>query len=485
MDIMFPYQQRVLKDIAPDAYVRAIFLHYGAGKSWIALEHAIGKHDPTYSQRLIAIIFCKKRNIPTWRTEILKRCPRFNESTLAPKIIEGKPPWGLPFTYDRPTFLLISHHNIYTWEKEIATVIGQSNPRTLILDESTAIKNPKTKRTLAALRLARIHEDNPIIEQLGGTRLILTGNPKPEGEHEIWSQIQFAYGSLNPFGDTYYRFLHRWFTKTDFAWALNLETRDLFYRTLRQCSAELTDTELRDFIEAVGIRNERYCIEYYDESHEQRTLLNKLYDTWSLPDGAGGEQEFEYTMQIQQKAQQIASGFYYSNDGKAMYLKQNPKLQLLVQVVGQLLTEIPHRKIIVWHHYKAELPGLVSQLEYQGVVVGPVEEALLEFQENSHTHILVMPVTISQGFNELKHADTNIFYSNVYSQESRNQAESRIKRLGSTHSVATHIDLCSPRMADIEIVTALQSKSLSPARMKTIVNQYCKDRKEGYVKSPH
>lgn len=479
VDKMFAYQERVYEDTAPDAYVRALFLHYGAGKSWIALEHAWCKVDPKYSQRLIAIIFCKKRNIPTWRTEILKRMPRTgNWPDVTPCIMESKPPWRPPTTYDRPTFLLIPHHSIATWEVEIGTVINTSNTLTLIMDESTAIKNPQTKRTKAALRLAQRHEDNTIINELLRTRLILTGNPKPEGEHEIWSQFQFAYGSLNPFGATYYQFLYRWFTKTDFAWALNLEKREQFYRTIRSCGAELTDNEIKDFIETVGVRTERYCIEYYKESREQRKLLNKLYDEWALPDGCGGEEEYEYTMQIQQKAQQISSGFYYKDSGNAHELKQNPKLCLLIQLIDQLLNENKERKIIVWHHYRAEVTNIMSRLGHVGVLLGPDESSLTEFQINPNAHVIVMPITVSQGFNELKQADINIFYSNVYSQETRNQAEARIKRIGSQHSIVTHIDLCSPRMADIEIVTALQGKSLSPARMKVIVNQYCESRKK-------
>ena len=82
-----------------------------------------------------------------------------------------------------------------------------------------------------------------------------------------------------------------------------------------------------------------------------------------------------------------------------------------------------------------------------------------------------MPAQTSQGFNELVLADTNIFFSNVYSSELRDQAEKRINRLGQTNKVIQHIDLCSPRQEDIEIVTALQTKDLTLARLNTIVRR--------------
>ena len=86
--------------------------------------------------------------------------------------------------------------------------------------------------------------------------------------------------------------------------------------------------------------------------------------------------------------------------------------------------------------------------------------------------VITMPINMSQGLNELVAADTNIFYSNSYSQETRSQAQARSNRLGQTSDFINHIDLCSPDMIDYEIVTALQGKNLTSARLDTIVNKY-------------
>src|SRR5690606_38015207 len=90
---------------------------------------------------------------------------------------------------------------------------------------------------------------------------------------------------------------------------------------------------------------------------------------------------------------------------------------------------------------------------------------------------IIMPITVSQGFNELVGADVAVYFSNVYSQELRNQAEHRIDRLGQKFPTITHVDLCGDHMGDAEVITALQCKNFSPERANAIVNKYAKPRR--------
>ena len=197
-------------------------------------------------------------------------------------------------------------------------------------------------------------------------------------------------------------------------------------------------------------------------------------------------QEYNYILQVMQKAQQIASGFYYTRELRTTPtdLRHNPKLDLLVELITELLGEDPNRQIIIWRAYRHE-DNLISDrliLHNLSHVIGPDRHALgcfaplLTHSLTAPPSIIIMPIQTSEGFNELIGADTNIFYSNSYSQNSRAQAEARINRQGQASSIVTHIDLCTPGGADEAIVIALQSKQLTKERLTTIV----RDRHNAY-----
>jgi hypothetical protein len=182
--------------------------------------------------------------------------------------------------------------------------------------------------------------------------------------------------------------------------------------------------------------------------------------------------EYAYTMSLMTKARQISGGFYYAPDGVPIYLPKNPKRDLLVEVVQQLLEEDSARQIIVWHAFRVEKDIIWQALAHAGISTcsGPSTEALKTFVNRDAT-VITMPCSVSEGFNELVGADVNIFYSNNYSIDLREQAEARIARPGQVNPIVTHIDLCSPRQVDVDIVAALQNKSLTPERLDTIVRR--------------
>jgi hypothetical protein len=479
MSEMFGYQRRSGERITPRR--TGLFLPYGSGKSWLALEYAYMKWVMTegYYPRCVAVVFCKKRNLLTWKREIAKRY-----SEVGAVVIESAV--GLQDALmnserlPRPTFLLFPWTKVAHAEAQLHTFMHRFRPAAIIGDESTSIKNPRAQTTAAALRITA--------SAPSCVRLLLTGNPKPESEREMWSQYQFAYAPHNPLGQTYYQFLNTWFVKTDYDWALSLNRRDEFYKVVRDHCIELRGEDLEEFLTVRGIEKIQYTIEYFEESAQQRRLTDYLWENWALPSKpnlrltAKSTQdsliEYDNTMALTMKAQQIAGGFYYDEDGTPQYLRSSNKLPVLMEVLRQLLDENPTRRIIVWYAFRAERELIGCELERSNLrfVYGPDDESLLAFAKPvfgfETPNIILMPYGITQGFNELSTADTDIFYSQRYSQELRDQAEARIDRMGQLSSTTTHIDICSPRMQDAEIITALQCKSLTQSRLNTIVNRY-------------
>jgi hypothetical protein len=496
--VLKEYQHRKSKGISPISSF--LELPYGSGKSIIALDYAAQRH--TFSNEgLIATILCMPRNILTWQVQIKRECPDW-EIIIGEKglrdLLDYRGEGDSPY----PAVLLFPHHRIAPCFEQLRRLITQFDPPgTWIFDESTKIKNPKTQITQAAHALRLAAEGSPRF-------LALTGRACPEGWHEIWGQFQWCYGSANPLGETYYKFLNRWFIKHDYGYALDLMKQDAFFTLLDKHRVTFTTKDKEDFFVAKGIKDRRYVMEMYEETPEQRKILDHLYTHWELPlDDAvddepfsGKAEEYSHAMALAAKAQQIASGFYYTggkrtsitgqhdaegvghiktSEREVNFLKWNPKLDALISVLRQLIEENPSRGIVVWHRYTAERDFISATLNMSGIrcVIGPDPEALIQFAcqdgvVESSPSVILMPCGVSQGFNELVRADTDIYFSNLYSAELRDQAEARIDRLGQKHTTITHIDMCSTRLADMEIVTALQSKTLTPERLNTIVRKH-------------
>jgi len=152
IDTMYPFQLRVQSKMLPGR--RCLFLRYGSGKTWIALNYVDHMRQPgDHRRRLTAIIFCRKRNILTWKLEIHKRRRKpwiWSDIDGMTDLLEA------PFNFEphSHSYFLFPHHRIRTHIHELMKIIASLHPRALIMDESTVIKNPKTQVTKAALTVS-------------------------------------------------------------------------------------------------------------------------------------------------------------------------------------------------------------------------------------------------------------------------------------------------------------------------------------------
>jgi hypothetical protein len=444
-DQLKPYQDTLSKRVRRDRSL--ISLRYGAGKTWVALI-AIQRLISTLGDRdygCAALWFTKNRLAGTAVDEILKR------SSYLPEKWEDMD--GPPQPY---SIVVIPHTWIRTRTKEIKQLILHHKPACVTFDESTKIKSPSTKISTELHKLAGVHQT----AVPKGLRLCLTGNPCPEGPHEFWSQFQFLYTYGNPLGNTYYRFLKKWFIQLDHDRVLNALTRKRFWETVKKHTLYMNKAEWAEYKREYGLEK-NYVTLTYTPSAEQIKLMKQLQNEWSLPTGDGGDEEwYDYSLTVGAKALQISNGFYYSEEREVVYLKSSPKADLLCGTLEDLLNEAS-RQVIVWFHYDADRRMLIQKMqrfiEY-GIAIGPSEEELHRF-ERGEARIILMPVTVSEGFNELVVADTQIFFTNTYSQEMRDQAEHRIDRLSQQSPTVTYIDLVGEGMRDDEMRIAVAAKN--------------------------
>lgn len=477
---MAEYQVRLFERMSGAS--PALFTKYGSCKTWIMLAHAVELTYLLLAQKQVkqrfgwsimtAVVLCRKRNMLTWELEIEKRYPPMKVF----KDVKGLSWLMKTPKAEREDCILLWPYSKLT-ERSMPLLIKllqETTPGVVIADESTAIKNPKAKRTKAAHDL-RKHIYSPV--------RIMSGNPTPETLLEIWAQYQFAFGKDNPLEDTFYKFCRKYAVWTDYGPVVRFDREKELLAIVNRTSVQFSDHDWAEYRKVFGERTIQYTLELYESTNEQEELLSQLFDDWELQVESGEVIEFSHRLALSQKAQQIASGFiYYDIEATETepfrrdthYLHANPKLTLLIDLVTQLLTEDKERRIVVWQLYEAERPGMMVHFEEAGIsaVLGPEDDALRAFLLSKGPSVIVMPATTTMGFNELVKADIDIFYSQPYSNETRVQAEARLDRTGQQADLVTHVDLASRGLMDMEIVTALQSKSLTTERLNTIVDAF-------------
>lgn len=441
-----PYQLSLKDRVRRDRGL--LSLRYGSGKSWIALM-AIGRLlrsiKVSEDYKCVGLWFTRNRLQSTIIDELLKH------STYTPHRLDEM--CSLP---SRNDMIVVGHTWARTAIGELEQLIRKYRPAVIVWDESTKIKSPGAKISQGAHKLAAAHQ----LAVPKGLRLALTGNPIPESSMELWSQFQFLYTHANPLGDTYFKFRSKWYTphETD-GWHLRFERRSEFWRLVRKHTIYMSKEEWNDYRSINGLNITRSTVRY-EASSEQRRLIEQLRTEWSLPDGSIDDDEwYNHTITKLGKALQICNGFYYTETGVTL-LKSNPKASITAEIVGDIVAE--GRSVIIWRHFREDLRVLISALnrwiEY-GIAVGPDEQEMSRF-ESRQALIIIMPITISEGFNELAIADTEIFFTNTYSQEMRDQAEYRINRpLIQKSPTITYIDIEGDGMRDSELRSAIQSKN--------------------------
>lgn len=453
---------------------RGLFHPYGLGKTWPSLAVV----TDSFTSNDSFVVLCKKRNINTWKRELTKRnpsayaCYEITGGTDWQKVYDEAVATHVKVAPDACQIFLLSYSILASKIDYHIAYLKVLNIKAIIADESTKIKNPKALVTKAALKLANALPHT--------YRMIMTGNPKPEGEYEVWSQFQFT--GKNPFENTYYRFLHNWFVKPQFGPPVLKHGYERNFRTrLEHLGVWIHPTDLVKLRTELGLPFDQYIIERYELNETQRNLLKILYKTWALPDANNITFEMNYALSLNLKAQQICAGFYLDDSREAVPLFEHaleiPKIKALREVLIELLKDNPTRKVIIWRKFKYENELILKGIEdmfRMPPLVGPGADVLNAFYSLPEAKVIIMPVDVSEGFNELVCADVSIFYSNDFSQEKRNQAEARINRMSQNSSIVLHIDLVSSDGRDNEVVIALQNKSLTPARLKTITNKYLK-----------
>jgi SNF2 family DNA or RNA helicase len=350
---------------------------------------------------------------PNLKLCILDKGTRINKKILL-KDFHGHPKYKEKYDKD---------FNIYAINFESVHAIKDAIARVgfdmCIIDESSKLKDPKTKISKACIEIG----------DLIPRKYILSGTPAPNKELEYFCQIRFLTDRI--FGDNYWSFRERWFEPVDrfgFQYELDHMRKEEFSSLLYSYGLRFTQQDCIDLPET--------SVEFIPAIMDKK--LSDMYQTL----------EKEKVIQIEKKLfptdnplssllrlRQLSSSFCTDpeDDSKLLTFK-NHKLTALRNFLETNASE----QAIIWAVFRHDLEAIRDLLGDKAVgLYGGTknpEKVIEDFTNGTAQYLVANPASAGHGLTFVN-CRVNVFYSLDYNSENYQQALRRTHRAGQTRNV--------------------------------------------------
>lgn len=453
-----------------DLRYHAVLFEMGLGKSKVAIDNLCYLH--TVNKIESAVIIVKKAVIKNWESGELKK-HMWDSVNYQPYL------WGKLNTKKEKEKLEYVHKflglkiymvNIEAFQsnskenmRKLKLIFDKINPHTsmVIIDEATDIKTHNSKRTKTI---------NKFFDEVKYKR-ILTGTALAERPEDCYALYRFLsrdfwakYGFLR-----FEQFRAYFCLFKEVVLPTHSFKKVIGYRNLNKLKEILLDPLTSTRYLQKDVEKELPDIVYKTYFTELSPEQKQHYKTmkehlWAEING----KELELTAAVHKymKLHQITSGVLHMEDGSEVIPGKNEKIDLLIDLIDQ---NLPHKTVVFsLLNSKPAIKLVVEALEKkfgESAVVAytgdtPMEirqDVINQFQDsNSPVKIFVGNCAAAMGIT-LTEANLQIYYSNTYSYNIREQSEKRCHRIGQKKTV-TIIDLISEKTEDSRIVKALKEK---------------------------
>ena len=468
----FEHQADALKKVAPLAYC-ALFMQQGTGKTKVAIDRA----SIAFQDRKIdgTIILCPKSLTETWIEELETHCPEpYVAAVWNPSLTKKvKAELESVIYCDTPgvqPFLIMNIEAIRTQKgQKLAHWWAKRKRINLVVDESSWVKTPSAKQTTSTQNLARSCV----------ARMILTGTPVSNHPADYYSQL--AVLTPSPLGfNNYYSFRARYcelekriinFKKPQRNKRGKFQKRREIIEIKGPKNAEELLKRLEPFSvfvkkdECLDLPDKIYSRRYADMTKEQQRLYKDLETRIITEIRADEHLTVEICLTRLLRLQQLIGGFLPNDDTtEALPIPgANPKLDLLMETIA----DYPGPTLI-WARFQAEHAAIYKRMIQDGVpkshigfITGPTKkderEANRKDFQSGKLHYLICTQSCAGYGYTLTAAENEIYYSNTFSLEHRQQSEDRAHRIGQTKHVNI-VDLLMRKTVDGKIHRALTNK---------------------------
>jgi len=422
-----------------DAY--GLWLEMGLGKTGTSLNIFV---DSVIKNKVVGlVVVCPNSLKPNWLTEADKWGVNVTKY-MWPDVPKD------PRKVKAPFLISINYEAIGVGKgEEYLEKVMAAYSTMLVLDESVQIKNPKSLRTKAALRLRK----------LAKKRLILSGNPAPQGPHDMWAQLTFLDAipkmAYHPFRYTFCS-LGGFMGKQ----VIGVQNEERLNGIVNNCGFRAKKDQWLDLPEKM------YTTRQLEMTKLQRQLYQEIeQDLYTYISERDEEISVQLVITKLIKLQQIASGFVISDSGAVVELDGgSPKMKEIEDLLEQTTS-----KVLIPCTFKRSIDMLLERLkDYNPTFIrGGMTSEAIEEQKDKFNNYKEHRVCIVQ-MDSAKYGHTLIgsekagwchvaaFYENTFSLDTRSQTEDRIHRIGQKNT-CQYIDFVLNPI-DNQIVAALQRK---------------------------
>jgi SNF2 family DNA or RNA helicase len=435
--------QKVMQHWAKDTDYHGMLWEMGTGKTRGAVEGYMIKRKQGKVRKCLVV--CPKSMVLKWAVEFELWGENIDSLPLLGGVKERleicrKHEWEVIVT------------NFESVEKMMEFFEGTKNEEgfvdsecLVILDEFTKIKNPRAKRSKAAIRLGRLTEH----------KLILSGTPITQHAYDAFAPYLFL-DKGRTFGLNYDQFIDQHYWREGYRLSAK-------HGALEKISDKLYENSTR-FLK-------KDCIDIPDKVYDTRILQlppynRERYDEmleWAITQIEGSEKVVASVILVQLlRLSQITSGFIKDVEHKEVPFEENPKIDALRDIFETSNSQ----KIIVWSRFVHDVQAITELCDEMNIGYvrmtgseGDYERhnAIIKFQNDPECKVFVGTASTGGHGIDLTAASIVVYYSNSYSLEQRLQSEDRAHRAGQRNQV-TYIDLICDKTIDMSIYKILRSK---------------------------
>ena len=351
--------------------------------------------------------------------------------------------------FDMDVDIYITNHDAVTWLLKNLKPSYWDDFDTLIIDESTAFKNPQAKRSKAVCKLAKYFTH----------RQLLTGTPNPNSVTEFWHQIKVL-DDGEALGTSYWGFRSAVCEPVQSGPGIN---------HIKWVDKQGAETVVYDMISHMTIRHERgecpnygepYKV-YYQIPAKARRKYQEMIDIAVTLLDSGELLQATQASTVHAKLMQMASGAVYKAPDKYEVIDTG-RYELIMDLVearDQCLVGF------IWAHQRSEL---VKEAERRKLTYAVIDgttndrervEAVKGFQSGKIKVLFAHPASAGHGLT-LTAGTTCIWASPTYNTEHFIQFNARINRSGQDKQTET-ILLCARDTIDEKVYDKLDGKLTS------------------------
>ncbi len=454
MTTLRPYQERAVQEALEN------MIHYeafdmGLGKTLIILEIL---RRAKMKALVVAPLLVATR---TWPDEIKKW------TSFSFTVLHGSDKDDL--YKQKPDIKIINYDGI-KWLHNKVEKHGSVDlkDRVLVLDESTAIKSPKSARFKYLARLRHFFKHNGIF--------CLSGEPMPNGYLDLWSQYymldggQALYRTFNDYKAEF--FIQNPYNRFDLK--LRKNAAETIQRRVAPITSILRASDHLDMPEAVYIHvpiklppNVRQQYNQFRKDYLAQFGANAEYmvkaDTAGVHSG---------------KMHQVTQGAIYHDDGDLIVNNRSYTFihSAKLQALAELLEEANGSPVLCPIYFSFEYTEIAGMLGYlppaiTGQTTSAEKQSILDKWDRGEIPLLIVqPRAVSHGLNMQTGGHIIIWYGRPWSLEQYNQLNGRLIRPGQKYPVRVYF-ISAEDTIDDKVAQVLMTKSATQEEFKQAILQ--------------